>query len=89
MLEYFTRNKYLLYDRHVLSKISWHLTVADLGKTWLSENLHTIARKHVHQWLDLSIFATISSVFFLTKTWTGPWVTFYSVLPIELIELEH
>jgi len=36
------RNKLLLYYRYVLSKISWHLTVAGLGKTWISENLDNV-----------------------------------------------
>ena len=56
------RNKLLLYDRHVLSKISWHLTAADLGKTWISEHLDNIVTKYVRQWLDLPISATISSI---------------------------
>ena len=56
------RNKLLLYDQYVLSKISWHLTVADLGKTWISEHLDNIVTKHVRQWLDLPISATISSI---------------------------
>ena len=56
------RNKLLLYDRYVLSKISWHLTVADIGKTWISENLDNIVTKYVRQWLDLPISATISSI---------------------------
>ena len=56
------RNKLLLYDRYVLSKISWHLTVADLGKTWISEHVDNIVTKYVRQWLDLPISATISSI---------------------------
>ena len=56
------RNKLLLCDRYVLSKISWHLTVADLGKTWISEHLDNIVTKYVRQWLDLPISATISSI---------------------------
>ena len=56
------RNRLLLYDRYVLSKISWHLTVADLGKTWICEHLDNIVTKHVRQWLDLPISATISSI---------------------------
>ena len=56
------RNKLLLYDHYILSKISWHLTVADLGKTWISENLDKIVTKYVRQWLDLPISATISSI---------------------------
>ena len=56
------RNKLLLCDRYVPSKISWHVTVADLGKTWISENLDNVVTKYVRQWLDLPISATISSI---------------------------
>ena len=56
------RNKLLLYDRYVLSKISWHLTVIDLGKIWISENLDDIVTIYVRQCLDLPISATISSI---------------------------
>ena len=38
------------------------LTVADLGKTWISENLDNIVTKYVRQWLDLPIAAAISSI---------------------------
>ena len=40
------RNKLLLNNRYLLSKISWHLAVADLGKTWISENLDNIVAKY-------------------------------------------
>ena len=56
------RNRLLLYDRYVLSKLSWHLTVTDLGKTWICENLDNIVTKYVRQWLDLAISATLSSI---------------------------
>ena len=36
LLHLHPRNKRLIYDLYTLSKISWHLTVADLGKTWIS-----------------------------------------------------
>ena len=61
-LTFHPRNKLLLYDRYVLSKISWHLTVADLDKTWTSEHLDNIVTKYVLQWLDLPISATICSI---------------------------
>ena len=56
------RNKLLLYDRYVLKKISWHLTVADLGKTWIYEHLENMVTKYVRQWLDLPFSATISTI---------------------------
>ena len=37
----------LLYSRYLLSKLSWHFTVADLSKTWVSENLDNIAASYI------------------------------------------
>jgi len=56
------KNKLLLYYRYVLSELSSHLTVADLGKTWISENLDNIATQYARRWLDLHISATTSSI---------------------------
>ena len=56
------KNKLLLYHRYVLSKISWHFTVTDLGKTWISENLDNIVSRYIRQWLELPISATLSSI---------------------------
>ena len=50
------KNKLLLYQRYLLSKISWHLTVANLAKTWISENLDSITIRSIRQWLDLEKF---------------------------------
>ena len=33
------RNKILLFNQYILSKLSWDLTVANLSKTWVCENL--------------------------------------------------
>ena len=61
------RNKLLLYHRYILSKISWHFTVTDLGKTWISENLDNIVSKFTRQWLELPISATLSSIILSSK----------------------
>ena len=39
--------KILFYSWHLLSKISWHFTVADLSKTWMAENLDNIAASYI------------------------------------------
>ena len=57
------KNKLLLYNRYLLSKISWHLTVANLPKTWLNENLDNFVLKYIRKWLDMPISGTLSSVF--------------------------
>ena len=56
------KNRLLLYQRYVLSKLSWHLTVADLSKTCVIENLDNVVVRFVRQWLDLPIIATLSSI---------------------------
>ena len=56
------KNKLLLYHRFVLSKLSWHLTIADLSKTRIIENLDSIVTGYVRKWLELPISATISSL---------------------------
>ena len=64
------KNKLLLYSRFVLSKVSWHFTVADLSKTWVNENLDNLVSKDISQWLDLPISATLSSII-LSKSQYG------------------
>ena len=48
-----------LYHRFVLSKVSWHFTIANLGKTWVAENLDNIVLSLVHQWLDLQFLVPL------------------------------
>ena len=64
------KSKLLLYSRFVLSKVSWHFTVADLSKTWVTENLDNLVSKSIRQWLDLPISATLSSII-LSKSQYG------------------
>ena len=52
----------LLYQRYVLFKLSWHLTFANLSKTWVIENLDNVVVGSVRKWLDLSISATLSGI---------------------------
>ncbi|CAB4002828.1 Hypothetical predicted protein [Paramuricea clavata] len=57
------KNKLLLYSRYVLSKLAWHLTVATLSKTWVTENIDSIANKYIRRWLEVPISGTLSTVF--------------------------
>ena len=57
-----SKNKLLLYHRYVLSKVSWHFTVADLSKTWAIENTDNPISKYIQLWLDLLISTTLASV---------------------------
>ena len=65
-----SKNKTIVYSRYVLSKLSWHLTIADLSKTWISENLDPIVNQHVLKWLEVPISGTLSNVY-LTRTKFG------------------
>ena len=56
------RNKLHLYHRFVLSKVSWHFTVANLSKTWVVENVDNIVSSYVRQWLELPISSTLSTL---------------------------
>ena len=56
------KNKLLLYHCLLLSKIYWNLTIANITKTWIIENLDSIASKYIRQWLELPICATLSSL---------------------------
>ena len=57
------KNKIVIYSRYVLSKLSWHLTIADLFKTWVSENLNPIVNQHIRKWLEIPISGTLSNVY--------------------------
>ena len=53
------RNKLLLYNNYDLSKIAWHLTIVDLGLTWVKHNLDTLLVYFVCSWLEIPVSATI------------------------------
>ena len=56
------KNKIRLYSQYALSKISWHFTVSDTGKTWVKETLDAIVSKYIRKWLELPISGTLSNV---------------------------
>ena len=57
------KNKILLYSRFVLSKLSWHFTVATISKTWVVENIDSAVNKYIGKWLEVPISGTLSNVF--------------------------
>ena len=56
------KNKLLLYQRYILSKLSWHLTVATLPKNWVIQHLDIVVTRSVRQWLDLPISTTLRGI---------------------------
>ena len=48
-----------IYQRYVLGKISWHLTVTNISKTWIKENLDNMVSNYVRSWLELPVSGTL------------------------------
>ena len=57
------KNKILLYSRYLLSKLSWHFTVASLSKTWVTENIDSVVNKYIRKWLEIPVSGTLSNVY--------------------------
>ena len=53
----------LVYSRYVLSKLSWHFSIATLSKTWIIENIDFLVNQYIRKWLEIAIWGTLSSVF--------------------------
>jgi hypothetical protein len=49
------KNKILLYSRYVLSKLSWHFTVATISKTRVIENVDSVVNMFIRKWLEVPI----------------------------------
>ena len=58
-LDFHPKNKILIYQKYVLSKISWDLTVSKISITWIKENLDNIVNKYVRSWLEIPISGTL------------------------------
>ena len=54
--------KILIYCRYVLSKLSWHLTVADLPKIWAENNLDNLCYRYLRYWLEMPISGTLDII---------------------------
>ena len=66
--------KIAIYNRFVLSKISWDLTVADLPVTWVKQNLDNVVSSFLRTVLEFPISGTLNIVT-LTKSKYGLSVT--------------
>ena len=77
------KNKILLYQRYALSKIIWHLTVADHPITWVKQNLDNIASKFICSWLELPIACTLN-IIRQSKNNIGPGIILISDRQVTL-----
>ena len=53
---------------YVLSKISWHLTVAPLSKTWVTETIDSVINQYIRKWLEIPISGTLSNIYLTHNT---------------------
>ena len=58
-LDIHPRNKILIYQKYVLGKISWHLTVTKIPSTWIKEKLDNMVSSYMRSWLELPVSATL------------------------------
>ena len=58
-LDVHPKNKLLIYQRYVLGKISWHLTVTKISITWIKENLDNTIHNYIRSWLELPVSGTL------------------------------
>ena len=59
-----------LYNRYLLSKISWHLTIADLTETWVKEVLENKCHNAFQRWLGIPANGTVD-IIMLSKSKFG------------------
>ena len=62
--------KLQLYMKYLLPKISWHLTIADIDKTWVKQTLDMICHNKFRAWLEIPPCGTLD-ILFLSKSKFG------------------
>ena len=56
------KNILLIYQRYILSKLSWHLTVAELNITWVKQNLDNVVNSYIRSWLEIPVSGAVDIV---------------------------
>ena len=70
MLPLHPKHKLDIYLKYYMSKISWHLTVADIPNTWMKQYRDTICHNKVRYWLEILPNGT-RDIILLTKAKFG------------------
>ena len=55
-------NKMLIYQRYVVSELSWNLTIAIIDITWVRQSLDSIVNQYVRSWLEFPIAGTLDII---------------------------
>ena len=58
----YLKNKILIYQLYVLSKLSWNLSIADMDITWVKQSLDSIFNQYVKSWLEIPIADTLDII---------------------------
>ena len=66
MLPLHPKYKLELYQFYLMSKLSRHLTIADIEKTWIKENLDNLCHNKLRRWLEIPPNGTLDIVLLAT-----------------------
>jgi len=58
-LDIHPRNRIKIYQRYILGKISWHLTVSRISTTWIKDNLDNVVSNYMRSWLEIPVNGTL------------------------------
>ena len=53
------KHKIGIYQRYILPKLSWDLTISDINVTWVKQVLDSILKAYIRQWLEIPISGTL------------------------------
>ena len=56
------KNKMLIYQQYVLSKLSWNLTITDADMTWVKQSLDGVVNQYAKSWLEIPIAGTLNII---------------------------
>ena len=56
------KNKTALYSRYLLPKLSWHLIISDLSKTWVMQLLDSLCNQYIRDWLEIPLSGRLDIV---------------------------
>ena len=70
-----------------MSKISWHLTIADIPNTRIKQHLGTICHNKIRYWLEIPPNGTLD-IILLSKIWFKRNRCIYKTYPIPSFTTE-
>ena len=62
MLPLHPKHKVDIYLKYYMSKISWHLTIADIPNTWIKQHLDTICHNKIRYWPEIPPNGTLDII---------------------------